>query len=149
MRFTLVIGCFIFVPAFGFAQEKVDPDEPEDILKGLAEAFKDNRTLEQIKKDNAFIRAAAKGDVDAVRKALKDGARINSRYIDGSAFLDEGQTGYTALMFAVLNNRTDAIKVLIENKADLEVKHHEGWTAVYIAVVRDRKEARKGDGHVY
>jgi hypothetical protein len=141
MRFTLFIGCLLLVPAFALAQETRDLDGPESLLKDLAKAFKDDRTVEQIKKDNALIRAAAKGDADAIRKALKDGARINSRYIDGSAFLDEGETGYTALMFAVLNKRTEAIKLLIEIKADLEVKHHEGWTALYLAVVGDNKEA--------
>ncbi|HEV3446738.1 MAG TPA: ankyrin repeat domain-containing protein [Gemmataceae bacterium] len=141
MRFTLLMGCFLLLPAFASPQEKRDPDGPESILTELAKAFKDDRTVEQIKKDNALIRAAAKGDADAIRKALKDGARINSRYIDGYAFLDEGESGYTALMFAVLNKRTDAIKLLIENKADLEVKHHEGWTALYLAVTGDNKEA--------
>jgi len=141
MRLTLLMGCFFFLPAFASSQEERDPNGSESILKELAKAFKDNRTVEQIKKDNALIRAAAKGDVDAIRKALKNGARINSRYIDAYAFLDEGESGYTALMFAVLKKRTDAIKLLIENKPDLEVKHHEGWTALYLAVVRDNKEA--------
>jgi ankyrin repeat protein len=141
MRFTLLMGCFLFLPAFASSQEKRDPDGPESILKELAKVFKDDRTVEQIKKDNALIRAAAKGDVDAIPKALKDGARINSRYIDPDAFLDEGKSGYTALMFAVLNKRTDAIELLIENKSDLEVKHHEGWTALYLAVIGDNKEA--------
>jgi ankyrin repeat protein len=141
MRFTILLVSFCIVAPPAIAQEKRDPDGPESILKELAKAFKDDRTVEQIKKDNALIRAAAKGDVDAIRKSLKDGARINSRYIDGYAFLDEGESGYTALMFAVLNKRTEAIKVLIENKADLEVKHHEGWTAIYLAVVRNQKDA--------
>jgi hypothetical protein len=141
MRFTLLIGCSLFLPAFASAQANRDPDGSEDILKEVAKAFKDDRTVEQIKKDNALIRAAAKGDAHAIRKALKDGARINSRYIDGYAFLDEGESGYTALMFAVLNKRTDAIKLLIENKPSLEIKHHEGWTALYLAVTRDNKEA--------
>jgi hypothetical protein len=141
MRFTLLMGCCLFLPALASAQEKRDPDGPESILKEIAKAFKDDRTVEQIKKDNALIRAAAKGDANAIRKALKDGARINSRYIDGYAFLDEGESGYTALMFAVLNKRTDAIKLLIENKSDIEVKNYEGCTALYLAVTGDNTEA--------
>src|SRR5262249_52368945 len=121
--------------------ETRDPDGPESTLKELATVFKDDRTVEQIKKDNALIRAAAKGDAEAIRKALKNGARINSRYIDGHAFLDEGESGYTALMIAVLNKRADALQLLIENKPDLEVKHPEGWTALYLAVTGDNKEA--------
>ncbi len=93
MRVTVLMGCFLFLPALAPTQEKRDPDGSESILKELARAFKDDRTVKQIKKDNALIRAAAKGDVDALRNALKDGARINSGYIDGYAFLDEGESG--------------------------------------------------------
>jgi hypothetical protein len=35
------------------------PDGAESILKELAKAFKDDRTVEQIKQDNALYRAAA------------------------------------------------------------------------------------------
>lgn len=141
MRFTFVVACLLAMPAVAFSQEKRDPDGPEAILKELARVFKDDRTIEQIKQDNALIRAAGQGDSDAVRKALKEGARVNARYLDGYAFLDAGQSGYTALMLAVLHRRIDVMKVLIENKADLEVKHHQGWTALYLAVARERKEA--------
>jgi hypothetical protein len=141
MRLTVLLACFFLTSPLAYAQEKRDPDGSEDILKELAKAFKDDRTVEQIKKDNALIRAAAKGDIDGIRKALKDGARLDSRYIDGNAFLDEGYSGYTALMFAVVNKRTDAIKLLIENKPDLEVKHHEGWTALYLAVTQEDNDA--------
>ena len=140
MRYTLLIGCFLFVSAFASALEKDDPDGSEEALASLAKAFKDDRTDEQIKKDNALIRAAAKGDADAIRNALKDGARINSRYIDAFAFLDAGESGYTALMFAVAYKQIEAIKLLLENKPDLEVKHPEGWTALYLAVTRNNKE---------
>src|SRR5262245_25445403 len=117
----LLIGCISF--SFGCAAAKDNPDDgAKEILKELAKSYKDDRTVEQIKQDNAFIRAAGEGDVKAIRRALKDGARINSRYLDAYAFLDAGKSGYTALMFAVSNRRTEAIKALIENKADLEVK---------------------------
>jgi uncharacterized protein len=140
MRLSALIGCLLLLPAPAISQEKRNPDGSDDILKGLAEAFKDKRTLEQIKKDNVLIRAAAEGDLEAMRKALKSGALINSRYIDGHAFLDPGESGHTALMFAVRNKRTDAIKLLIENKADLEVKH-DGYTALEFAVFCDQNEA--------
>jgi ankyrin repeat protein len=141
MRYSVLIGCLLVAPTVATAQEKGDPDGSEDVLKDLAKHFKDDRTIQQIKRDNALIRAARNGDTDGIRKALKEGALINSRYLDGYAFLDEGTTGYTALMLAVLNKQTEAIKLLIENKADLEVKHHEGWTALYLAVQRKNEEA--------
>jgi uncharacterized protein len=141
MRCTMLVACLLALPAVAFAQEKRDPDGSDAVLKDLAKAFKDDRTLEQIKKDNALIRAATAGDADGIRKALNAGALINSRYLDGEAFLDEGDSGYTALMAAVVNKRTDTVKLLIENKADLEVKNHKGWTAIYLAVVYDQSEA--------
>src|SRR2546421_612369 len=141
MRLSMSLTvCILATPAYADSQERRDPDGPESILKELAKAFKEHRSVQQIKKDNGLIRAAAAGDLEEVRKALKDGALINSRYIDGYAFVDEGKSGYTALMFAVLNKRINAIKLLIENKADLEVKHHKGWTVLYLAVVRDQNE---------
>src|SRR5579871_31965 len=134
MRFTALIGCVLLIPASAISQEKRDPDGNDDALKSLAEAFKDTRTVEQIRKDNALIRAAAQGDLEGIRAALKNGALINSRYIDGHAFLDPGESGYTALMFAILNKRKEAVKLLIENKADLEVKDYLGYTALDWAV---------------
>jgi hypothetical protein len=142
MWYTLFLACFFLGAPVTGAHREPDPDGNEETLKGLAKAFDDDRTVEQIKKDNALIRAARKGDLDAIHKALKNGARINSRYIDGWAFLDEGDTGFTALMFAVLGKRTDVIKLLIENKADLEVRDHEGCTALYLAVIKENKEAQ-------
>jgi ankyrin repeat protein len=141
MRFALMIACLFFAPAFTFAQEKHNLDGPDSALKEFAKAYNDNRAIEQIKRDNSLIRAGGKGDCEAIRKALKEGARINSRYIDGNAFLDDGDSGYTVLMFAVLGKRTDAIKLIIENKADLEVRDLEGWTALYHAVVEDNQES--------
>ena len=142
MCFTITVAGLLAMPVFTVSQEKRDPDGPEAILKELAVAFKDDRTIEQIKKDNGLIRAAANGDAEGILKALKGGALINSRYLDGYAFLDEGESGYTALMFAVLNKKTDAIKLLIEKKAELEIKHHEGWTVLYFAVVLSERRGR-------
>jgi ankyrin repeat protein len=132
---------FLLLPV-AFAQATDDPDaDGANALQSLAEAFKDGRTVEQIKKDNVLIRAAARGNLEGVRKALQDGALINSRYVDSRAFLDEGQSGFTALMFAIRNKRMDVIKMLIEKKADLEVRHYtEGYTAMYLAVAEDEKE---------
>jgi ankyrin repeat protein len=140
MRFVGFLGCFLLLAAPAVAREKRNPDGSDSILKALAKIFKDNRTLEQIKKDNALIRATAKGELDGIRAALKKGALINSRYLDEYAFLDKGQSGYTALMLAVRNQQTKAIKLLIQKKADLEIKHPGGYTALYLAVVRNQKE---------
>jgi hypothetical protein len=110
----------------------------DEIIMSLAKAYKDERSLEQIKKDNAMISAARKGDADRVRNMLRDGALINSRYLDPTAFLDEASSGYTALMFASLGGREEVVKLLIENKADLELERH-GKTSLYFAVMKGRE----------
>ncbi len=60
MRLTVSLACFFLVSPVAVAQETRDPDGSDLILKELAKGFKDDRTVEQIKKDNALIRAAAK-----------------------------------------------------------------------------------------
>lgn len=138
----LLFASVVFAPAAAYSQQKASADGPDRFLMDFAETLlNDHRSIEQIKQDNATILAAAKGDTEAVRKALKNGSRINARLVDNGELGGPGDTGYTALMFAVLKERTDVIKLLIDNNADLEVKHLEGWTALYLAVERDRKEA--------
>jgi RNA polymerase sigma factor (sigma-70 family) len=122
---------------------RYDPDGfDEAFIKSMAEAYKDKRTIEQIRKDNALIRAAGDGDREAVRKALKAGARINSYYIDGYAAFGSDGSGYTALMFAGDEGHADVVKLLIECHVDLNIRcvnpRYEGETALYRAVVRDK-----------
>lgn len=109
----------------------------DDVIRSLAEAHKDTRSVAQIRKDNAMIAAASKGDAEAVSQAIKNGALVDSRYLDPAAFLDEGQTGYTALMRATLGGHDKVVKLLLENKPDLELERH-GKTSLYFAVLKDR-----------
>ena len=106
MRF-IVSMAFAYLVLLGpavLAQQKNELDgydEGEiDFINGMAKIYNDKRTLEQIWKDNALIRAAEAGDVKAVRKALKAGALINSYYLDGCAAFGSDGSGYTALMSA-------------------------------------------------
>lgn len=124
------------------SQEARDPDGSEDVLKALAEAYKDDRSIAQIKKDNALIRAAAKGETEGVRQAIKNGALVNSRYLDGYAFLDEGVSGYTALMRASLAGHEEVVKALIDAKADLNLDR-KGRTSLYLAVMAEKETVVK------
>jgi ankyrin repeat protein len=114
-----------------------------DFIKGLAQdVFKDKRPLAQIFKDNALIRAAGTGDVKAARNALEAGALVNSYYIDGCAAFGSDASGDTALMWAVDGDRLDVVKLLIAEKAAVNLKcihyQHDGETALYRAVQGNR-----------
>jgi ankyrin repeat protein len=139
-RVSVAVACLLLVGPAALPQPKADPDGfDEDSIKGMAELYNDRRSIEQIRKDNALIRAAASGDVDAVRKALKAGAIVNSYYIDGFAAFGSDGSAYTALMEAGDQGHTGVVKLLIEAKADLNLEcvnpRHEGETALYRAVV--------------
>lgn len=152
---ALACGCTLFLPRgipaqdpFAPEQERVatadgrDPDGNKNVIMALAEAYQDSRPIEQIKKDNALIRAAAQGDVAAVRAALRSGALVNSRYIDGYAFLSEGASGYTALMRASSAGHAEVVKMLIDAKADGDLERR-GRTSLYMAVRTGRDEVVK------
>jgi ankyrin repeat protein len=160
MRLTvaIAIACLVFLALSARAQRKDDPDGfDEDSIKSMAQSYEDKRTIEQIRKDNALIRAAENGDVNAVRKALKGGALINSYYIDGYAAFGSDGSGYTALMSACDQGQVEVVKLLIEEKADLNREClNPGYryeTALYRAVIRDKdavadllvKAGAKGD----
>lgn len=144
MRFVRLTVCLsgVFFLSMLAAADEQNVDGSDAVIRSLAESYQDERSLEQIKKDNALIRAAAGGEVEQVRQLIKDGALVNSRYMDGFAFLDVGRTGYTALMFASRAGHDDVVKLLIENKADLELERR-GKTSLYFAVTRGRESVVK------
>ena len=136
----LAFGLLLTLGPAARAQHPSDPDGfDEDSIKNMAGAYGDKRTVAQIRKDNALIRAAEKGDTRAVREALKAGARINSYYIDGYAVFGSDGSGYTALMSAGSGGHLAVVKLLIEAEADLDAvcinPHAEGQTALYMAVM--------------
>lgn len=111
-----------------------------------------NEFLKQFEKNQRLIEAVWKGDLDQVRRQLTDGAEVNSRYFDFSAFLEAGRSDYTALMSASLLGNEEVVKLLIEAKADLNLTR-EGETSLYMAVTAEKdamvnllvKAGAKGD----
>ncbi|HJZ92663.1 MAG TPA: ankyrin repeat domain-containing protein [Gemmataceae bacterium] len=138
---SIALGWLLLVGPAAHAQPKEDPDGfDEDFIKSMARSYNDRRPVEQIRKDNALIRAAGRGDLDAVRKALKAGALVNSYYIDGYAAFGNDGSGYTALMDAGTEGHVEVVKLLIAEKADLDLEcinpRYEGEPALYQVVVR-------------
>jgi hypothetical protein len=96
-------------------------------------------TLAQIDRDNRLVEQVWEGDLDGVKAALKAGASVNGRYLDRHRFLDEGRSGYTPLIAAVLKDEVEIVKLLLDKKPDLEAKRH-AKTALFYAVRGEHKE---------
>ncbi|EKX50615.1 hypothetical protein GUITHDRAFT_40740, partial [Guillardia theta CCMP2712] len=67
--------------------------------------------------------AAFKGDVEEVKRLLKEGADVN----------EATETGWTAIMWAARGKRPEAMKVLKDAGADLLFKNKFGSTALHAA----------------
>jgi ankyrin repeat protein len=150
MRVVPSIGLWLllFTGSTAIAQQKNALDGFDegsiDFIKGMAkDVFNDKRTLKQILMDNALVRAAGAGDVNAIRKALRAGALVNSYYIDGCAAFGSDASGDTALLWAIDGDHLGAVKLLINEKADVNLKcinhRHDGETPLYRAVKRNKE----------
>jgi ankyrin repeat protein len=146
--FSIAFASLLLVGPAAFAQTKNALDGYDegssDFIKATAkDVFNDKRTLEQIFKDNALIRAVWAGNVKAVGKALAAGALVNSYYIDGCAAFGSDASGHAALLGAVSLGDVEIVKLLIEAKADVNLKcinpGSDGETALYRAVVKNKE----------
>jgi len=73
-----------------------------------------------------LMHAARTGNVAAVKALIAAGSNLNAR---------ETRTGTTALIWAATADRAEAIRVLAEAGADLDLTDPEGTTALIIAVI--------------
>src|SRR5437763_342997 len=113
--FSIAFASLLLVGPAAFAQTKNALDGYDegsiDFMKATAKEFNDKRTLEQIFKDNALIRAVWAGDAKAARKALDGGALVNSYYIDGCAAFGSDASGHAALLEAVSLGHVEIVKL--------------------------------------
>jgi ankyrin repeat protein len=77
--------------------------------------------------------AAEKGDVAEVRRLLDEGADINAK---------EEQHGFTALVVAMDNGRSDVVKLLLEkgDGIDVSIKNKGGFDALHFAIMSGNTE---------
>ncbi len=76
------------------------------------------KEIDNTNANEALFTASERGDVLAVKNALKNNADINSY----TEYLFESVYGpYTALHVATIHNRNDVVKILIEHKANLNI----------------------------
>ena len=87
-------------------------------------------------KDIQLRLAADKGNIEAVKKNLADGADVNAKKDDGS---------WTSLHSAAMKGHQHIVylrivELLITKGADVNAKDEDGHTPLYFAAVRDHKE---------
>ena len=73
---------------------------------------------------DALLRAAATGELDAVRRLIATGTDVNAT----------NEIGYTPLMSAARSYRTSVVRFLLEQGADPNAVCSDGMTALHAAV---------------
>lgn len=73
--------------------------------------------------DEDLLNASFNGNIDETKELLKKGANVNS--------CDEN--GNTPLLYAVASDDFDLVKLLVENKADLDLSNNCGETPLDVA----------------
>ncbi len=77
----------------------------------------------------ALVRAAQRGDADAVARAIARGANLNRRT---SVFGTDFFTGWTALMWAAHKQDAEVVRLLSDARADLNPEDRFGRTALHL-----------------
>jgi ankyrin repeat protein len=70
-----------------------------------------------------WLDAAQNGNLDLIKRMIKDGIDINI----------QDEYGWTALQLASRKGHLDVVKFLIEYGADLNAQNDDGWTALHLA----------------
>ena len=81
-------------------------------------------------KVNSFCVSIAKGDIDTVKTLITRGENVN-----------EKSNGMTPVMYAAKFNRTEILKLLIDQGGDLKAKSDKGYTALKYAKLHGAKDA--------
>lgn len=82
-------------------------------------------------KVSPFCVSIAKGDFETVKKLVELGTDVNQK-----------SEGMTPVMYAAKYNRTDILKLLIANGADLKAKSDKGLTAMKYAELHKADDAK-------
>lgn len=69
---------------------------------------------------NSFVTAAYNGDIDTIKKQIKEGIDVNIK----------GDSGFTALMQACHNGHIEIVKYLVENNANVNARNDYFSTAL-------------------
>lgn len=116
-----------------------------EALKVLLDAGAQVNAAEEWRGQTPLMWAAAEGHTEAVKMLLAHGALINakSKVFDftalrpkaGSVGMNFPRGGFTALLFAARQGHFDAVKVLTEAGAEVNLPEPDGTTATLMAII--------------
>ena len=86
--------------------------------------------------DRALLDAAGKGNIEAVKQAIADGADVDAKDSDG----------WTPLHSAVGRGRKDIFELLIAKGADVNAKDDNGWTPLHYTANKEIAELLIANG---
>lgn len=81
--------------------------------------------------EEVFLQKADAGDLPTIQLFLSAGMDPKSR---------NSVNGMSALMMAAFEGHPEVVKVLVENRAELNAQNKEGWTALMLATLRGHSE---------
>lgn len=110
-------------------------EEELKIAAAEAEAKIDRRTVPEWKDFSDFYSAATGGNIDGMRKFLKQFGR---QYIDVSR---DGEGGFNALMWVGKHGAIESIRFLVDNGADVNYADRNGETPLMVAAWLGRNDA--------
>ena len=84
-----------------------------------------------------LIEAIEKGDIEAVKQAIADGADVNVRDLQSS---HRGSSEGTPLHYSVDEGHEKISELLIANGADVNAKDNAGATPLHAAAMNGRKD---------
>ena len=87
----------------------------------------------KVKNNHPFHSAAGRGDLNTIKKMLKNGRKINER----DAF------GATPLLIATVSGKVDIVSFLLNRKADPKITAKDGYTMMHAAAFSGKKELVK------
>jgi ankyrin repeat protein len=112
-----------FLEALGIAKHEPHEVGMKIVANVVKEESKENRvTVSPVGQAfwTVFMRAAASGDIQTVRRLIDDGVEING----------QSPNGTTALMAAIKNDRSEIACELVELGADISICDQDGLSAI-------------------
>lgn len=122
----LLAACLLGQPNAAQAEKEASPKAAKEEAQG-------DRSKKGKAADAPLILAAAKGDIEKIKKLLDGGEKIDA----------QNAYGITALMEAARDGHTEAVKLLLDRKADMEVMDENGGTALMHATITGHTEIVK------